>query len=196
MIPYTRRPARTGVFIVAGGASSAMKDSSEAQMNRELNESWAADRVLNQTQSRILRRRKRRRIAAVTQAHAVVGRIKAGMIEDVEEIGPELKVYTLSDLELLGKSNIKALLERRSEQISAAGAKSGFERVVKRHPHLAWSNQRHREAIDVEGRFGGVQVLVGSLQHHLARRESGLQRQDRIDNIEIAINRGDRARKI
>jgi hypothetical protein len=60
-------------------------------------------------------------IEAGIESHIVVGRVKAGMVGNVEEIGRVFESETLGELRLLDDRHICAGLERAAKDVASAG---------------------------------------------------------------------------
>src|SRR5580692_6599897 len=98
-------------------------------MQRELQEAWAANRVLDHAQAP-LGGNLWRTFEIRKEENVVVRSVEIGMVENVECIGFKLQQVALFDLEHLGQAHIEAHLERASETVPACRSKQGFKFVA------------------------------------------------------------------
>src|ERR1039457_7218056 len=116
-----KRKCRTG--------QEAYPTTLERQVQRRLQEARTADRMLNLAQAAIRRNLGWPRV--IGEEHdIVVGRVKIGVIEEIERVEVEAQTVALAKLELFAQGHIEAHLERRAEEVAARIA-------VKRFPHVA-----------------------------------------------------------
>src|ERR1700752_3736912 len=83
--------------------SFRMRPPLEHQVPLELQEAWAANRVLDDAQA-ALRRNRWRTFVIGEEVHVVVRRVEIGMVENIECIGFKLQLKPLFDQELLGQA--------------------------------------------------------------------------------------------
>src|SRR5580693_6817606 len=112
-------------------------------MQAQLQESRAADGVLNQSQA-ALGRVGRRTSKIGEERDVVVRRVEIGMIEHVERVSPEIQPEALLEGELLGQAHVKANLERTSEQVAT-------RTTVERLEHIAPGCVASRHAVRAGG---------------------------------------------
>src|ERR1035441_8104181 len=102
------------------GSTWRLNDS-ENHMQRHLQETRAPDRVLDHAQASMGREGiTRRRIVARVKRDVVVGRVKAGMVENVECIELVLHGESLGDLRHLHGREVETGLERATEDVASA----------------------------------------------------------------------------
>src|ERR1700723_4304496 len=95
-------------------------------MQRELQEAWAANRVLDHPQA-ALRGNRWRTYEIGKEAHVVVRSVEIGMVENIERISFKLQRVALFDLEHLGQAHVEAHLEWASKTVPAVISKQGFK---------------------------------------------------------------------
>ena len=73
------------------------------------------------------------RVGAETwiQTEVAVGRVKARMVEDVEELRVETQFKPLGQVEVFEKSEVEPCLESSTERISRSGRKSRFGEIAR-----------------------------------------------------------------
>ena|SRR5580658_3800959 len=95
-------------------------------MQRELQEAWAANRVLDDAQAP--RGGNLWRTYEIgKEAHVVVRSVEIGMVENIERIGFKPQLEPLLDQELLGQAGVEAHLEWASKTVPAVISKQGFK---------------------------------------------------------------------
>src|ERR1700691_4154102 len=94
---------------------------SETQVQRDLQKSRAADRVLDDPQA-ASERINRRRLKDVEEGDVVVGRVEIRVIEHVERVEVQAQLETLAELELLAQRHVEAYLERPAKQVAPRAA--------------------------------------------------------------------------
>src|ERR1700689_2198951 len=107
-------------------------------MQRELQEAWAAYRVLDDAQA-TLRGNLWRTHVIGKERHVVVRSVEIGMVEKIERIGFKPQLVALFKQELLGQAGVEAHLERTSKSIAARSSIQGFiviapGRIASRNP--------------------------------------------------------------
>src|ERR1700739_4748822 len=98
-------------------------------MQSQLQEAWAADRVLDDAQAS-LRRNRWRTCKIGEEVHIVVRSVEIGMVENIKSIGFKLQQVALFDLEHLGQAHIEAYLEGASKSVPACISIQGFIEVA------------------------------------------------------------------
>src|ERR1700733_13078082 len=98
-------------------------------MQRELQEAWAANRVLDHAQAP-LGGNLWRTFEIRKEENVVVRSVEIGMVENVECIGFKLQQVALFDLEHLGQTHIEAHLERASKSVPACISIQGFIEIA------------------------------------------------------------------
>ena len=104
-------------------------------MQRHLDEPRAAQRVLDQPQAPVRRKRVARlRVVTGVEGNVVVGCVKARMAEEVQKIRPEVQVEALTELDSLLDGEVPTGLERAAEEVPAGVAIGGLDVVADRCP--------------------------------------------------------------
>src|SRR5579872_2485579 len=98
-------------------------------MQRELQEAWAANCVLDHAQA-ALGGNLRRTCEIGKEGHVVVRSVEIGMVENIERIGFKLQQVALFDLEHLGQAHVEAHLERTSKSVPACISIQGFIEIA------------------------------------------------------------------
>src|ERR1035438_8331366 len=114
-------------------------------MQRELQEAWAANRVLDHAQA-TLRRNRWRTCEIGKEVYVVVRSVEIGMVENIKSIGFKPQQVALFELEHLGQAHIEANLERASKTVPACSSIQGFKliapaSVAGRNPVGPWSHE-------------------------------------------------------
>ena len=95
-------------------------------MQRELQEAWAANRVLDDAQA-TLRGNRWWTCEIGKEVHIVVRSVEIGMVENIKSIGFKLQQEALFDQELLGQARVEAHLEWASKTVPAVISKQRFK---------------------------------------------------------------------
>jgi hypothetical protein len=85
-------------------------------MRAQLQEAWAANRVLDDAQA-ALRGNRWRTFVIGKEGHVVVRGVEIGMVENIESIGFKTEQEAFLDGELLVQAHVEAHLEWTSESI-------------------------------------------------------------------------------
>jgi len=94
-------------------------------MQGHLNKARAPKRVLNHAQAALGREGVAgNRVKTGVKSHVVVGRIEAGVIENVEEVRGVFQIETFAELGLFDDGEIKAGLKRSAEDVAPSIAES------------------------------------------------------------------------
>lgn len=182
----------------------------ERQMQSHLHDPRSTDGVCDETD--ILSGRRRIYVTGVgiearIEGHVVVGSVKAGVVEDVENVQLILQLEALVELEQFLHREIPAVLEGCPENISSGRAEAGLKGVAclsagggqtaRRYAAITWVDQWDAEHIGVEVRFTSVYTR-SALRLRLSRRNTGIQRQDRVGDevIRAVVEPGNRSRKV
>src|ERR1700678_1944470 len=94
-------------------------------MQRELQEAWAGNRVVDHAQA-TRRGNLWRTFEIGKEGNVVVRGVEIGMVENIKCVGFELQLEALFDQELLGQAHVEADLEWASKTVPACRSKQGF----------------------------------------------------------------------
>ena len=101
----------------------------ENQMHRELQEAWAANRVLDEAQATFGGNRWRTFVIG-KEAYVIVRSVEIGMVKNIERIGFKYQLVMLSDLKLLGQAGVEAHLKWASKSVPACSSIQGFIEIA------------------------------------------------------------------
>src|ERR1700722_12089158 len=102
---------------------------SKRQMHRELQEAWAANRVLDDAQATLWGNRWRT-YEIGKEGHVVVRSVEIGMVENIECIGFNPQLVAFFELELLSQAHCEAHLEWPSKSVPAGISIQGFIEIA------------------------------------------------------------------
>src|ERR1700722_18748980 len=102
---------------------------SKRQMHRELQEAWAANRVLDDAQATLWGNRWRT-YEIGKEGHVVVRSVEVRMVENIKRIGFKPQLVPLFDLELLGQAHVEAHLEWTTKTVPGCISIQGFELIA------------------------------------------------------------------
>src|SRR5579872_31325 len=157
-------------------------------MQRELQEAWAANCVLDEAQA-TLRGNRGRTGEIGKEGHVVIWSVEIRMIENIERIGFKPELVALLDHERLGQAHVEAHLEWASKTVPACSSKQGFKviapaGVAGRHPVGPWSHELGQEISGIKlTNFGRKSLTIRARMCCLRGRDARCQRHNWVPNI-------------
>jgi len=127
-------------------------------------------------------RRVRRIAAGGIEGHAVVRRVEHRVVEDIERLRVESQRNSFRQFRVFEGTEVKASLERDTEDIAPGGAVARFNVITQRYPHLAGRDQRNTECSGVQQHWPNSRTGAWAWGHFLRARPrlAGQKRNDGI----------------